>query len=241
MNLEDKKTTEEVTTTATEAKEETAVAKDSKPSTVSANNTNNANFNKDKKPFRSQDRKINKDRPQRTRQDFRKPKEQSEFQEKVIWIRRINKVTTGGRRLRFSAAVVVGNKKGTVGLGVAKANEVNDAIKKAIAAAHKNLKQVAINKDNSIYHHGMGTYCASKILLKPAKEGIGVKAGGSARDVVELAGIQNIYSKSLGSNNKINLARATINGLSSLKSAEFFQNKNIKKRTTPVVNSEVRK
>nr|WP_235083234.1 30S ribosomal protein S5 [Spiroplasma platyhelix] len=161
-----------------------------------------------------------------------------------MWIRRINKVTTGGRRLRFSAAVVVGNKKGTVGLGVAKANEVNDAIKKAIAAAHKNLKQVSINKDYSIYHHGMGTYCASKILLKPAKEGIGVKAGGSARDVVELAGIQNIYSKSLGSNNKINLARATINGLSSLKSAEFFQNKNIKRKTTPVTSvasSDVRK
>lgn len=240
MNLEDKKETQ-TSSTATETKQETAVAKDSKDSR-STISTANANFTK--KPFRPQDRnKTNKDRPQRARQDFRKPKEQSDFQEKVIWIRRINKVTTGGRRLRFSAAVVVGNKKGTVGLGVAKANEVNDAIKKAVAAAHKNLKQVAINKDSSIYHHGMGTYCASKILLKPAKEGIGVKAGGSARDVVELAGIQNIYSKSLGSNNKINLARATINGLSSLKSAEFFQTKNSKRRVVPTeaTTSEARK
>lgn len=233
MNLEDKKDNQEVSTSSSDAKQETAVAQKSPVSSE----TNGA-----RRPFRSQDRKINKDRPQRPRQDFRKPKEQSDFQEKVIWIRRINKVTTGGRRLRFSAAVVVGNKKGTVGLGVAKANEVNDAIKKAVAAAHKNLKQVAINKDFSIYHHGMGTYGASKILLKPAKEGIGVKAGGSARDVVELAGIQNIYSKSLGSNNKINLARATIAGLSSLKSAEFFQTKNLKKRPTFVAeNSEGRK
>lgn len=191
-----------------------------------------------KKPFRGQDnKKPNNQRPQRSKQDFRKPKEQSEFLEKVIWIRRINKVTTGGRRLRFSAAVVIGNKKGTVGLGVAKANEVNDAIKKGIAAAHKNLKQVAINENSSIYHHGIGHYGASNIILKPAKEGIGVKAGGSARDVIELAGIQNIYSKSLGSNNKINLARATIQGLSSLKSEDFFKNKVVKKRTT-AVNAE---
>lgn len=230
MNLEDKKDKQEASTSTTEAKQETIAVKDAKTSSVTASATPASS----RRPFRSQDKnRPNKDRPQRTRQDFRKPKEQSDFQEKVIWIRRINKVTTGGRRLRFSAAVVVGNRKGTVGLGVAKANEVNDAIKKAVAAAHKNLKQVAINKDYSIYHHGMGTYCASKILLKPAKEGIGVKAGGSARDVVELAGIQNIYSKSLGSNNKINLARATINGLSSLKSAEFFQNKNLKKRPIP--------
>ncbi|MDQ7982867.1 MAG: 30S ribosomal protein S5 [Spiroplasma sp.] len=154
-----------------------------------------------------------------------------------MWIRRINKVTTGGRRLRFSAAVVIGNKKGTVGLGVAKANEVNDAIKKGIAAAHKNLKQVAINANSSIYHHGIGHYGASQIILKPAKEGIGVKAGGSARDVIELAGIQNIYSKSLGSNNKINLARATIQGLTALKSEDFFKNKFVKKRT-PVAHTE---
>lgn len=235
MNLEDKKDNQ-VTVTSSEVKSDSTSLKTETKNPVTEIKTDTV-----RKPFRPQDRKFNKDRSARPRQDFRKPKEQSEFQEKVIWIRRINKVTTGGRRLRFSAAVVVGNKKGTVGLGVAKANEVNDAIKKAVAAAHKNLKQVAINKNHSIYHHGVGHYGASKILLKPAKEGIGVKAGGSARDVVELAGIQNIYSKSLGSNNKINLARATIEGLSALKSEEFFKNKNNKRKAAPVANYEARK
>lgn len=231
MNLEDKKNNE-VTTTTSEVKQDTI------PEVKNPTAEGNTFVKKSFRP--QQDRKPNKERSARPRQDFRRPKEQSDFIEKVIWIRRINKVTTGGRRLRFSAAVVVGNKKGTVGIGVAKANEVNDAIKKAIAAAHKNLKQVAINKNHSIYHHGMGHYGASKILLKPAKEGIGVKAGGSAREVIELAGIQNIYSKSLGSNNKINLARATIEGLSALKSEDFFKNKNLKRKPA-TVNTEARK
>ena len=229
MNLENENKNQSFDSSLEENKQ--IVAKNSKIDTATSNPS-------DKKPFRFQDRKPNKDRPARPRSDFRKPKEQSEFLEKVIWIRRINKVTTGGRRLRFSAAVVIGNKKGTVGMGVSKANEVNEAIKKAIAAAHKNLKQISINKNHSIYHHGIGSYCASKILLKPAKEGIGIKAGGSARDVMELAGIQNIYSKSLGSNNKINLARAAISGLSSLKSEEYFKNKLIKRKT---VISEAKK
>lgn len=235
MNLDSQKENKAVTNS-----EEISSETKQQEKTVAKNFQNEAT--NIKKSFRNQqDRRNNKERSNKGRQDFRRPKEQSEFLEKVIWIRRINKVTTGGRRLRFSATVVVGNKKGTVGIGVAKANEVNDAIKKAIAAAHKNLKQVAINKDHSIYHHGMGNYCASKILLKPAKEGIGVKAGGSARDVIELAGIQNIYCKSLGSNNKINLARATIQGLSDLKSEDYFKNKIIKKRINPIASSEVKK
>ena len=158
----------------------------------------------------------------------RKPKVPSEFIEKIIWIRKINKVTTGGRRLRFSAAVAVGNGKGTVGFGIAKANEVPDAIKKAIEAAHKNLTVITITKNNSsIVHEVKGKYCASEILLKPAKEGIGIKAGGAARDILELVGIHNIYSKALGSRNKINLARATIQGLGNVKPAEYFiRNKN---------------
>jgi len=238
MNLEDKKENQDTTTSENLEINKTSVASNNLE--VVSINTNNSSTKKSFRP--QQDKKINKDRTVKTKQNFRKFKEQSEFLEKVILIRRINKVTTGGRRLRFSAAVVVGNKKGTVGIGVAKANEVNDAIKKAIAAAHKNLKQIAIsNKNHSIYYHSMGTYCASKILLKPAKEGIGVKAGGSARDVIELAGIQNIYSKSLGSNNKINLARATIEGLSTLKSEDFFKNKIIKRRVMSVSNSEVKK
>lgn len=240
MNLENEKENLKITTSSdsSKAKQESSSIT---TKSIAVDSISNEKSTSAKKIFRSQpDRGINKDRPNRTRRDFRKTKEQSEFVEKVIWIRRINKVTTGGRRLRFSALVVVGNKKGTVGVAVAKANEVNDAIKKAIAAAHNNLKEVAINKDHSIYHHGEGTYCASKILLKPAKEGIGVKAGGSARDVIELAGIQNIYCKSLGSNNKINLARATIHGLAALKSEEFFKNKN-KRKAILVAGSEVRK
>jgi len=160
----------------------------------------------------------------------RPPKVQSEFKEKVILIRKINRIATGGRILRFSAAVAIGNGKGVVGFGIAKANEVPDAIKKAIDDAHKHLTTIAITKtNNSIFHEIIGTYCASKILLKPAKEGIGIKAGGAARDILELAGIHNIYSKSLGSNNKINLARATIKGLAAIKAAEYFLANNDKK------------
>ncbi len=179
-------------------------------------------------PRNNHDKKENKIREPRKNFE-RKPKAASEFIEKVIWIRKINKVTTGGRRLRFSAAVAIGNGKGVVGLGISKANEVPDAIKKAIEAAHKNLTTITITKNNnSIVHEVRGKYCGSEILLKPAKEGIGIKAGGSARDILELAGIHNIYSKAFRSKNKINLARATITGLSSVKPAEYFiKNKNL--------------
>lgn len=201
----------------------------SKPSDKAAS-APRTDSNSKKPPFRSfdKDKKPSSDRPpfNKDRKDFKRtPKEPSDFSEKVIWIRRINKVTTGGRRLRFSATVIVGNKKGTVGIGISKANEVSEAIKKAVADAHKNLKHIELTKEFSILHDVVGKYCSSQILLKPAKEGIGVKAGGAARDIMELAGIQNIYSKSLGSNNKINLARATIEGLSSLKTAQYFSTK----------------
>lgn len=178
----------------------------------------------------NRDSKDNKD-PRGARKPFeRKPKAPSEYNEKVIWIRKITKATTGGRRLRFSAAVAIGNGKGTVGLGLAKANEVPDAIRKAIEAAHKNLTTIIITKNNSsIVHEIKGKYCGSEILLKPAKEGIGIKAGGSARDILELAGIHNIYSKAFRSKNKINLARATIEGLIAIKPAAYFIKNNDKK------------
>lgn len=213
---------------------ETEVKKDQN---LNQNEKKSANELTNKKPIRNFDRKDNKRSPRRER-TFKRPQENSDFTEKVIWIRRINKVTTGGRRLRFSAAVLVGNKKGSVGIGISKANEVSDAIKKAVAAAHKNLKTIAINENFSIYHSGVGQYCSSKILLKPAKEGIGVKAGGAAREVMEVAGIQNIYSKSLGSNNKINLARATIDGLASLKSADHFKNRAFRKKVSETVEEK---
>ena len=160
------------------------------------------------------------------RHDNRRGKEQqSEFNDKLIKLSRINKVTTGGRRLRFKAIVVCGNGKGLVGIGVAKASDVTEAIRKASADARKKVSAVLINKDASIYHEVIGKECSSIILLKPAKQGIGVKAGGSAREVLIAAGIHNIYSKSFGSNNSINLARATLKALKEASDNLYYQNR----------------
>ncbi|MCE3047315.1 30S ribosomal protein S5 [Helicobacter kayseriensis] len=139
-----------------------------------------------------------------------------EFSEVVVNIGRVTKVVKGGRRFRFNALVVVGNKNGLVGFGLGKAKEVPDAIKKAIDDAFKNIIQVNI-KGTTIAHDIEHKYNASKILLKPASEGTGVIAGGSARPVIELAGIKDILTKSLGSNNPYNVVRATIDALARIK------------------------
>lgn len=139
-----------------------------------------------------------------------------EFSEVVVNIGRVTKVVKGGRRFRFNALVVVGNHKGLVGFGLGKAKEVPDAIKKAIDDAFKNIVQVNI-KGTTIAHDIEHKYNASKILLKPASEGTGVIAGGSARPVIELAGIKDILTKSLGSNNPYNVVRATIDALAKIK------------------------
>lgn len=144
----------------------------------------------------------------------------SEFQEDVIDIRRITKVTKGGRNFRFAATVVVGNKKGKVGVGTAKSNEVPAAIKKAIKVAKKNLIDVARTEEDSVFYKHTAKTCGARVMLKPAPEGTGVIAGGPARSVLELAGIRNIRTKSLGSNNKLNIVRATIKGLSDIKSPQ---------------------
>ncbi len=135
------------------------------------------------------------------------------LEEKVISIGRVTKVTKGGRHFRFSATVVVGNRKGLVGIGTGKANEVPEAIKKAIQAANKNVVKVALVDNRTIPHEATGKVGRAAVLIKPAKEGNGVIAGGAARAVVELAGIKDIVSKSLGSNTKINVAKATLEAL----------------------------
>ncbi|MFV0480954.1 MAG: 30S ribosomal protein S5 [Campylobacteraceae bacterium] len=140
-----------------------------------------------------------------------------EFEEVIVNIGRVTKVVKGGRRFRFTALIVVGNKKGQVGYGFGKAKEVPDAIRKAVDDAFKNIITVGI-KGSTIAHDIEVKYNASKILLKPASEGTGVIAGGATRAVVELSGIKDILTKSLGSNNPSNVVRATIKALSMLKS-----------------------
>lgn len=140
-----------------------------------------------------------------------------EFEEVIVNIGRVTKVVKGGRRFRFTALVVVGNKNGLVGFGFGKAKEVPDAIKKAVDDAFKNIVEVNL-KGSTIAHDIEVKYNASRILLKPASEGTGVIAGGATRPVVELAGVKDILTKSLGSNNAANVVRATIKALSMLKS-----------------------
>ncbi|MBE6022507.1 MAG: 30S ribosomal protein S5 [Cellulosilyticum sp.] len=140
-----------------------------------------------------------------------------ELQEKVVTIKRVTKVVKGGRTFRFSALVVVGDGNGHVGVGIGKAMEIPNAIQKGIEDAKKNLIFVERNDADSIYHEFVGEFGSARVLLKPAKEGTGVIAGGPARAVLELAGIRNIRTKSLGSNNKKNVVNATIEGLAALK------------------------
>ncbi len=149
----------------------------------------------------------------------RKEVEQPEFEERVVTINRVTKVVKGGRRFRFAALVVIGDKKGRVGFGTGKSQEVPEAIKKAVENAKKNMITVATVK-TTIPHEVTGIYGAGRVILRPASEGTGVIAGGPVRAVVELAGINDILSKSLGSATPINVVRATIEGLKSLETVE---------------------
>ena len=140
--------------------------------------------------------------------------------EKVIDISRVTKVTKGGRNMRFSATMVVGDGKGLVGIGSGKSNEVPEAIKKALQAANKNLVRVSLVDNRTVPHEAIGTCGRARVMIKPAPEGTGIVAGGAARAVLELAGVKDIVSKSLGANTKANVAKATLEALQLERTAE---------------------
>ena len=146
-------------------------------------------------------------------------KQESDLQENVVFINRVAKVVKGGRRFSFAAVVVVGDGKGKVGAGLGKAAEVPEAIRKGVEDAKKNMITVAL-KNGTIPHPMLGIYGAGKVIMKPAAEGTGVKAGGPVRSVLAMAGIRKILTKSLGSSNPINMVRATMDGLAKLENVE---------------------
>ncbi len=152
------------------------------------------------------------------RKPFRKAREPKEFDDVVVSINRVSKTVKGGRRMRFSALVVVGDHKGRVGFGMGKAAEVPDAIKKATEAANKNVFRVQLVDENrTVPHLAIGKHGASSVMLKPAAPGTGVIAGGAVRSILELAGISDVLSKVIGSRTPVNVVRATFDALESMR------------------------
>ena len=145
---------------------------------------------------------------------------EKQFEEIVIDVKSVVKVNKGGRQRRFSALVAVGDRKGKVGLGMGKANEVSDAIKKAIQDANKNIITIPLIDGRTVAHEAIGYEGATRVIIKPAAAGTGIIAGGSVRTVLELAGIRDVVSKSLGARTDLNMARAALNALMSIKTPE---------------------
>ncbi|MCI5790185.1 MAG: 30S ribosomal protein S5 [Tenericutes bacterium] len=145
---------------------------------------------------------------------------EKQFEEIVIDVKSVVKVNKGGRQRRFSALVAVGDRKGKVGLGMGKANEVSDAIKKAIQDANKNIITIPLIDGRTVAHEAIGYEGATRVIIKPAAAGTGIIAGGSVRTVLELAGIRDVVSKSLGARTDLNMARAALNALKSIKTPE---------------------
>lgn len=143
----------------------------------------------------------------------------SEYEERVVALNRVSKTVKGGRVMKFAALVVIGDQKGTIGVGQGKAAEVPDAIRKAIEDAKKNLVTISL-KGSSIPHETIGEFGAGRVLLKPAAPGTGVIAGGAARAVLELAGVKDVFAKSLGTDNVLNIVKAVAEGLKEMQSPE---------------------
>ena len=153
----------------------------------------------------------------KNRKNSREKAKESNWQERVIQIRRVSKVVKGGKKLSFRAIVVVGNEKGQVGVGVGKAGDVIGAVRKGVADGKKQLIDVSLTKSSSITHFAKGVSGGANVIVRPAAPGTGVIAGGAVRTVLELAGLKNILAKQLGSNNPLNNARAVINALEGLR------------------------
>jgi small subunit ribosomal protein S5 len=166
--------------------------------------------------------------PKKSSKGKRTEKKETNWQERVVQIRRVSKVVKGGKKLSFRAIVIIGNEKGQVGVGVGKAADVIGAVKKGVADARKQVVEISLTKANSIVHVANGASGGAKVIVRPAAPGTGVIAGGAVRTVLELAGVKNILAKQLGSNNPLNNARAAVDALSTLRTfAEVAQERGI--------------